>query len=106
QDAVRCLTAAALCTPRTAMPGITIALVQSAPPVPWAADATLAGFDVHLFAAPGELLRASRHVAPAIVVLSDIAGGTWAAIESAAALKRAFPSAPIVLIATDSSEAT
>ncbi len=58
------------------------------------------------FAAPADLLRSNARLPPAVIVLSDSKGGTWAAIESACKLKRMLPAAPIVLIATDSSEAT
>jgi DNA-binding NtrC family response regulator len=87
------------------MPGVKVALVQSNPAVQWAADAGRAGFDLHRFVDPAALLRANGEVPPAVVVLSDFAGGTWAAIESARKVKRMFPAAPIVLVATESSEA-
>jgi len=40
------------------------------------------------------------------VVLSDFGGGTWPALDAAREIRAAFPSVPILLLATDSSESS
>lgn len=40
------------------------------------------------------------------MVLSDFGGGTWPALDAAREIRAAFPSVPILLLATDSSESS
>src|SRR5437016_2611141 len=81
-----------------------IALVQRAPTIPWAAEIRRGGYELFQFAGPELLLRSRQLAEFGVIVLSEIAGGTSAALEAARKLKAIAPSIPIILIAMDSCE--
>ncbi len=84
----------------------TIALFHRDPPAPWLAALRREGYPLLRVTDPASLFQPGRQAAaPDLVMLGDPGGGTPAAIELARRIRTASATVPILLIATESSEA-
>jgi DNA-binding NtrC family response regulator len=83
-----------------------VAFVHREPSAQWLRAIREAGYPLLRVTNPASLFQTSRQPPPAVIVLGDPGGGTWAALESARRIRTISATVPLVLIATDSSEAT